>query len=80
MFISFANFYQHFIQSFNRITVLLILLLKAIESSNLALKAFGADKNKVVEVDGKANKIIMNLSKNNKSRNLTYMPNMALPT
>ena len=51
-------------------------MLKAIRLSNLALKTFRVDDNKVVEIDGKANKTIINLFKNNKFKNLTYVPNI----
>ena len=40
---------------------------------------FKVDDNEVIEVNGRANKIVINLSnqtKNDKSRNLTYMPNI----
>ena len=43
----------------------------------MALKAFGANDYKVIGSSrNKANKIIVNLSKNTKSRNLTYVPNI----
>ena len=45
-------------------------------SKELALKAFKTDDDKVVEVDSKANKIVVNLSKNKKFKNLTYMSNI----
>ena len=76
MFISFANFYWRFIQGFSRIAALLTLLLKATGSSDLAPKVFRADDNEVVGVDGRANRTVVNLSKNKKSRNLTRMPNI----
>ena len=78
MFIGFANFYQRFIQGFSKIAVLFICLLKITRSSyKLAPKAFKADDNKIVSDGGsKANKTVVNLSKNNKSRNLTCMPNI----
>ena len=50
--------------------------MKATRSSNLALKAFRADDNKVVEVGGKANRTVSNLFKNKKFRNLIHMPNI----
>ena len=41
------------------------------------LKAFIADNNKIVnDNNDKINKTVVNLSKNNKSRNLTYMLNI----
>ena len=76
MFIGFTNFYQYFIQSFSRITALFTLLLKATGLLDWAPKTFGADNNKVVRVGGRANRTVMNLSKNEKSRNLTHMPNI----
>ena len=52
-------------------------MLKITKSLDLALKAFKANNNKVVNNDGnKTNKTIVNLYKNNKSRNLTRMPNI----
>ena len=45
----------------------------------LSLKTFKTNNNKVVRVDNRANKIIVNLFnklKNNKSRNLIYIPNI----
>ena len=42
-----------------------------------ALKAFKTDDNKVVgRGSGRANKIVVNLSKNNKLRKLIYVPNI----
>ena len=76
MFIDFANFYQRYIQGFSRIATLLTLLLKATGSSDLALKVFRADNNEVVRVGGRANRTVVNLSKNKKSRNLTRVPNI----
>ena len=68
VFIDFVNFYQRFIQGFSRIAVLLISLLKTIGlSEELALKMFRADNNEVVGVDDRANKMVVNLSKNKKS-------------
>ena len=52
------------------------LLLKVTRLLNLAPKAFGFDKNEVIGVGGRANKVVVNLSKNEKSRNLTYMLNL----
>ena len=77
VFIGFANFYQHFIQGFNRIAVLLTTLLKITGLSELAPKAFRADDNKVVGGGGgKTNGIVVNLSKNKKSRKSTRVPNI----
>ena len=77
VFISFANFYQCFIQSFNRIAILLIFLLKIIELSNLVLKVFRADENKIVIIGGsRANRMVVNSSKNKKSKKLTRVPNI----
>ena len=76
MVIDFANFYWRFVQGFSKITTLLTLLLKVIELSNLSPKAFGVDKNEFVKLDSRANKIIVNLSKNKKSKNLTYILNI----
>ena len=77
MFLDFVNFYWRFIQGFSKIDALFTSLLKISRLLNLALKAFNADDNKVVSnSDCRANKTIVNLSKNNKSKNLTYMPNI----
>ena len=78
MFIGFANFYQCFIQGFNKIAAPLTFLLKTIKSSNeLAPKVFKADGNEVVcDSSGRVNETVMNLPKNNKSRNSTCMPNI----
>ena len=54
-------------------------MLKATKSLDLALKAFKVDNNKVVRVDSRANKIVVNLSNkfiNNKSKNLMYVLNI----
>ena len=77
MFIDFANFYRQFIKGFSRIAVLLTSLLKTTGLSESAPKTFKVDDNKVV-VDGgsRANEMFVNLSKNNKSRNLICMPNI----
>ena len=46
-------------------------------SEKLAIKTFRADNNKIVsDSGGRANETVMNLSKNNKSRNSTHMPNI----
>ena len=43
----------------------------------MALKTFRVDDNNIIDSgDNKTNKIVVNLFKNNKSRNLTYMPNI----
>ena len=76
VFFGFSNFYQCFIQGYSRIATLYTLLLKATRSSNLALKAFKANDNKIFGVDDRANKMVVNLSKNKKSKYSTYMPNI----
>ena len=77
VFIGFANFYWRFIRGFSRIAILLTFLLKIIGSSNWASKAFRADDNKVVSDGGsRANETVVNLSKNNKFRNLMCVPNI----
>ena len=43
---------------------------------DLVLIVFRVNDNEVVKVDNKTNKMIVNLSKNSKSRKLTYMPNI----
>ena len=83
VFIDFANFYQRFIQGFSKIIILLISRLKTIRSSKkLALKVFKTDNNKFVYVGcSRTNETVINLSnqlKNDKSRNLTYMPNIEI--
>ena len=54
--------------------------MKTIKISDLAPKVLRVDDNKIVNDDsGKANKIVVNLFnkfKNNKSKNLTHMPNI----
>ena len=76
IFIGFANFYRRFIRGFSRIAALLTSLLKTTESSELASKAFRADDDEVVDGGGRANETVMNLSKNNKSRNSTRVLNI----
>ena len=78
MFLGFANFFQHFIQGFSKIAALLTLLLKTTRSlEKLALKAFKAGNNKVVGGgSGRADEIIINLSKNKKSKKLMRVPNI----
>ena len=51
-------------------------MLKIIKLSNLAFKIFKADDNKVVRVDNRANKMIINLFKKDEFRNLIYMLNI----
>ena len=52
-------------------------MLKTTRSSQKsASRAFRADDNEVVEVGDRANKTVVNLSKNEKSRNSTYMSNI----
>ena len=64
MFIGFANFYQRFIQSFSRITVLLTSILKTTGSfKELALKTFRADDDEVVNNGiSRVNKTVRNSS------------------
>ena len=79
VFIGFANFYWRFIQSFSRIAAQLTSLLKTTGSSELAPKAFKADDKEIVDGGGsgsRANRTVMNLSKNEKSRKSTHMPNI----
>ena len=76
VFIGFANFYQYFIQDFSKIAALFTLLLKAIESSNLALKILKVNNNKIVGVSDRTNGMVINLFKNKKSRNLMYILNI----
>ena len=64
VFISFANFYWQFIRGFNKIAAPLILMLKKIELSDLAL---GDDNNEVVRGSGDRN-----LSKSKKSKNAKF--------
>ena len=59
------------------IAILFIFLFKTTKLSNLASKVFKADNNKVVDGDNdKTNKIIVNLSKNNKPRKSTPVLNI----
>ena len=76
MFIGFANFYQRFIRAFNRIAAPLTSLLKTTGSSDSALKAFRANNNEVVGGCSRANETVVNLSKNDKSKNLTRVSNI----
>ena len=45
-------------------------------SDELAPKAFRADDDKVVGIVGRANETVVNLSKNEKTKKLTHMPNI----
>ena len=77
VFIGFANFYQCFIRSFSKIAAPLTFLLKTTGLSDSASKAFRADDDEVVGNSGsKANETVVNLSKNNKSRNSSHVPNI----
>ena len=76
MFIDFTNFNLCFIQGSSRIAASLTLLLKATELLDLALKIFRTKDNEVVGVDGRANRMVVNSSKNKKFRNLTHIPNI----
>ena len=77
VFIGFANFYWRFIRGFSRIAAPLTSLLKITGLSDLASKAFKVDNNEVVGSNsGRANETVLNLSKNNKSRNSTCVPNI----
>ena len=76
VFINFANFYRRFIQGFSRIAAPLTSLLKTTGSSDSASKAFRTNDNEVVGGGGSANKTVVNLSKNDKSRNSTRVSNI----
>ena len=52
------------------------LLLKITRFLDLVLKLFKNNNNEVVKVGDRINKIIIHSSKNNKSKNLMYMPNI----
>ena len=68
VFISFTNFYQRFIQDFNKIAALLTSILKTTESSDLATRKMGAN-----EVVGGGDKVDdKNLSKSKKSKNAKF--------
>ena len=69
VFIGFANFYQRFIQGFNRIAKLLTSILKTTRLANSVPKALEVDYNKIVEKDGRADKMVRNLSKSTKLKN-----------
>lgn len=65
-------------QGFSKITASLISILKIIVSADLASKTLRVDDNEFIEIGDKADKTFENLSKsrkskNNKSRNLTYV-------
>ena len=66
VFIGLANFYQRFIRDFNRIAVLLTLILKMIGSSDLALGELKTDE--LVETNSKVDdRNLTKKSKNTKS-------------
>ena len=73
MFISFANFYWCFIQSFSKITILLTFLLKKPRTpKKLALKVFKTIYNKIVDSNSnRTHKTVRNWYKN-----LTYKSNI----
>ena len=77
MFISFANFYKRFIQDFSKIAALLTFLLKSNRSSKWAPKVFKANDNEVVsDDDSRADRTVINLFINEKSKKLTPFPNI----
>ena len=49
MFINFINFYQYFIQGFNKIALLLTFMLKTTKLLDSVLKTFIVGNNKVFE-------------------------------
>ena len=52
-------------------------MLKTTRLLYLALKAFRTYNNEIISIgNSRANKMVLNLFKNNKFRNLTYMPNI----
>ena len=76
VFISFANFYRHFIKGFGRIAAPLTSMLKTTRSSELAPR--GAE-DEVIGGSDRIDETMRNLSKsrkskNNKSGNLTRVP------
>lgn len=75
-FFSIKNSFWCFVQDFSKIAILFILILKKIELLDSALKVFRTNNNKFVEGINRANKTIVNLFKNNKFRNLTYITNI----
>ena len=77
VFIGFANFYQRFIQGFNKIVALLTFLLKTTGLSESIPKAFKANDDKIFgNSSSKANGTVVNLSKNKKSRKSTCISNI----
>ena len=77
MFIGIANFYWHFIQDFSKIAISLTFLLKLIGLSEFAPKVFKTNDNKVFDCDSnRANRTIINLSKNEKSKKLMHVLNI----
>ena len=80
VFMGFANFYWHFISSFSKIIILITSMLKTTRLfEKLALKAFRANNNEIVEgSSGRVDKTVVDLfkSKNQKSKKLTHMPNI----
>ena len=77
VFIGFANFYWRFIRYFSRIAAPLTSLLKTTESSEESTpKAFRADDDEIVGGGNKTNETVVNLSKNEKSRKSTHVPNI----
>ena len=55
MFIGFANFYEHFIQGFNKIATLLISILKTSHKLAGTLPATDIDDSKIVSSSGRNN-------------------------
>ena len=82
VFISFVNFYQIFIQGFNRIAIPLTSILKTTGLSGLsAPKAFKAENNEVVECSSRADKMVFKsrMLKNKKSEIWTHFGAMEEP-
>lgn len=69
VFLGFANFYQHFIQNFSKIA-LLTSIFKITKSFYWAPRVFKADNNEVINSDSRADKIVENLSKSKKLKNI----------